>query len=63
MKHLRFLKNVTPQTKVKLPLITPMIRGWGMADFICNDCSYNACCEKNFFTIMKNTIAFRFLLH
>lgn len=28
--------------KMNLPLITPMISGWGMADLMCNDCSYSA---------------------
>ena len=29
-------------TMVYLPLITPIMSGWGIADLICNDCSYNA---------------------
>ena len=28
---------------INLPLMTPIIRGWGMADFMCKDCSYNVC--------------------
>ena len=23
--------------------MTPIIRGWGIADFMCKDCSYNVC--------------------
>lgn len=39
-KSLQQKKN--EKFKMNLPLITPMISGWGMADLMCNDCSYSA---------------------